>query len=219
MLSQPNPDEAARLFSDAADWRAIEEKLGSPEDATSVSAAAFSPVIKGIRNLEELKKFLQAFQNDTMAAIELPTVLKAYQHATRGEARELIALDQSLGNAFQIEALANASRRVGRAQLRRLRSMKDQRLIQRYWDAVESNKASGWHTIVFGIALAIYSIPLRQGLHHYAGRTLRGFIDSGAAHLRLAEPTAAELEDWFSAQTPALIERLLSNESPGIRCV
>jgi hypothetical protein len=115
MLLQPNPDEA-RVFSDAADWRAIEEKLGSPEDATSVSAVLFSPAIKGIRNLEELKKLLHAFQHDTMAAIELPTVLKAYHHATRGEARELIALDQSLGNAFQLEALANASRRVGRSQ-------------------------------------------------------------------------------------------------------
>jgi urease accessory protein UreF len=218
MLLQPNPDEA-RVFSDAADWRAIEEKLGSPEDATSVSAVLFSPAIKGIRNLEELKKLLHAFQHDTMAAIELPTVLKAYHHATRGEARELIALDQSLGNAFQLEALANASRRVGRSQLRRLRSMKDQRLIQRYWDAVEANKASGWHTIVFGVALAIYSIPLRQGLHHYAGRTLRGFIDSGAAHLRLAESAATELEESLASQTPALIERLLSNESPGIRCV
>lgn len=218
MFPQQKIDQAI-AFSEAADWRAIEEKLGSPEEATSVSAALFDAGVKRIATADELKTFLARFQKETLAAIDLPTILKAYNHATRGEARELIALDQSLNQIFSIEALANASRRVGRAQLRRLAAMKDQRVVQRYWDAVQSNKASAWHTTVFGLALAIYSIPLRQGLHHYAGRTIRGFIESGAARLRLAETAATQLEESLAAETPALIERLIANESPAIRCV
>ena len=43
------------------------------------------------------------------------------------------------------------------------RPLRDQRLVQRYLTAVEQGEAQGWHTLVYGLTLAVYSLPLRQG--------------------------------------------------------
>jgi urease accessory protein UreF len=80
-----------------------------------------------------------------------------------------------------------ASRRVGQAQLRKLRPLRDERIVQRYLHAVETDQAHGWHTLVYGLTLALYSLPLRQGLVGYARQVTRGFIHSAARSLRLSE--------------------------------
>ena len=61
--------------------------------------------------------------------------------------------------------------------------MRDQRVVQRYLQAVEGGQANGWHTLVYGLTLAVYSLPLRQGLLGYAHQTTRGFIYSAARML------------------------------------
>lgn len=212
---QPQPNE----FSDAADWRALEEQLGSPEESTAVGSSAFAAALNGLHSAPQLRDFLASFKSGALSNQDLPTILRAYHHARQNEARELIALDRSLNDSFLNEALANASQRVGRNQLRRLRALKDIRIVARYWDAVYAKQASGWHTLVFGVVLAVYSIPLRQGLHHYSQQTLRGFLDAGARSLRLREPEVAELESSLLSDMPALVERALSSEEGGLRCV
>lgn len=67
---------------------------------------------------------------------------------------------------------ASPSRQIGRRQLARLRPLRDERIVRRYLAAVESGRADGWHTVVYGLTLALYSLPLRQGLLHYAQETL-----------------------------------------------
>jgi hypothetical protein len=63
-------------------------------------------------------------------------------------------------------------------------------VVQRYLHAVESDQADGWHTLVYGLTMAVYSLPLRQGLLGYAHQTTRGFIYSGA---RMLQPLRAPM--------------------------
>lgn len=218
MLEQVKPAEI--FLSDAADWRALEEQLGAPDEEAARSASVFAGSLTNIRSASELQNFVTQFQAQTLAQDELPMILRAYHHAVRNEARELIELDRSLAGSFANEALANASQRVGRNQLRRMRGLKSERVVTRYWDAVHAKKASGWHTIVFGVVLAIYSIPLRQGLHHYSNQTIRGFLEAGGATLALPAVELNEMEAALTATLPAMIEDALRSEtSGGLRCV
>src|SRR5213075_2729464 len=131
-------------------------------------------------------------------------------HASRNEVRELVALDQELAAEPVLKQFAHPSRRVGQAQLQKLRPLRDQRVVQRYLHAVESGVAHGWHTLVYGLTLAIYSLPLRQGLLGYAHQTLRSFIYSAARFLRLSERECRVLFDEVCANLPAQIETLLA---------
>ena len=218
MLEQPQPERNA--LSDAADFRALEEQLGSPDEATAISSAAFASALTDIRTPDQLREFVAHFQAKTLAQDELPTILRAYNHARRNEAREIIALDRSLKDGFPSEALANASERVGRNQLRKMRGLKTERVVTKYWDAVYKKEAYGWHTVVFGVVLAVYSIPLRQGMNHYGQQTIRGFIEAGGASLKLRAPVINELESTLLADMPAIVERALESESGNqFRCV
>ena len=102
---------------------------------------------------------------------------------------------------------------MGRSQLQKLRPLRDQRVVQRYLDAVETGRASGWHTLVYGVTLAVYSLPSRQGLLGYAHQTTRGFIYSAARMLRLSERQCRELFDDLCANLPQAVETLLAQEA------
>jgi len=218
MLELPQPER--NELSEAADLRALEEQLGSPEEATAIGSEAFASALVDIRTAEQLRDFLTALQGKTIAQDELPTILRAYNHARRNEAREIIALDRSLKDSFPNEALANASERVGRNQLRRMRGLKTERVVTRYWEAVHKKEAFGWHTVVFGVVLAVYSIPLRQGLNHYGQQTIRGFLVAGAASLRLRAAEVIALESSLLVGLPGIVEQALASESGNqFRCV
>ena len=91
--------------------------------------------------------------------------------------------------------------------------MRDQRVVQRYLQAVESDQADGWHTLVYGLTLAVYSLPLRQGLLGYAHQTTRGFIYSASRMLRLSEHQCRDLFDTLCATLPDAVEALLAQEA------
>jgi len=185
------------------------EQLGSLDGLTalcSMSAALCLPRVDSRPNLE---CFLHAYQTRLLLPVELPAIQQAYWHTTRHEIRELMALDRQLAGVAGLEALASASRRVGRGQLARLRPLRDQRVVQRYLHAIEAGDAYGWHTLVYGVTLAIYSIPLRQGLLNYGRQTLRGFINCAAPALQISEEQSLDLLDKLSSAMPAAVEKLL----------
>lgn len=219
MLEQAKQFSSA--FSEAADWRALEEQLGSPEEATARSSAVFGSSLVGIKTSAELREFVANFQAQTLASVELPAILRSYNHARRGEAREIIEMDRGLKNLMIDEALASASVRVGRNQLRRMRALRHERVVTKYWEAVRNGEANAWHTVVFGIVLAVYSIPIRQGLNHYTQQTVRGFLEAGAASLRLRQGEIDEMETALLSGSPALVERAVSGAFGGgeLRCV
>ena len=88
--------------------------------------------------------------------------------------------------------------------------MKDLKLVQRYCEAVNEGKAYGWHTLVYGVVLATYSLPLRQGLLGYAQQATRGFIHSAARSLNATDAECRDLFDELCAPLPATVEGVVT---------
>jgi hypothetical protein len=94
-----------------------------------------------------------------------PAIESAYDHALRNETRELIAVDIVWEMKPCYADFAAASRRVGQCQLQKLRPLRDQRLVPAGTWLPSKRGACSWMAyLVYGITLAIYSMPLRQGL-------------------------------------------------------
>ena len=200
-------------LSDAAewlgDWHPLAEQLGSTNGLIALSTISARLRLQPVRDLRSLRHFLRHYQQQILLPLELPAIYCAHGHAVRNELRELVALDQQMAGQPVLRDLASASRRVGQCQLQKLRPLRDQRLVQRYLQAVENGQAAGWHTLVYGLTLAIYSLPLRQGLLGYAHQTTRGFIYSGARSLELSERKCRALFDELCSEMAEAVETLL----------
>jgi len=200
------PRSPGELLGDA---HPLLEQLGSAEDLALTGLTPGTIGLRHVTDVPSLRSFLQAYREQVLVPVELPSIVSAYHHAARGEARELIALDASLRSQSGIKPFAVASCRVGQRQLSRLRPMRDQRLVKRYLAAIEAGEALGWHTLVYGVSLAMFSLPLRQGLQNYVEQTVHGFIQSSAKSLRLPEPDCTTLWLEQAALVPAGIASVL----------
>jgi hypothetical protein len=118
-----------------------------------------APPAEHLTHLPALQTFLDAYLTQILLPLELPAIAEACGRVRRGETRELIALDRQLDGEARLAPFAPASRRIGALQLQRLRPLRDERTVQRYLCAVESGRAGGWHTLVYGLTLAVYSFP------------------------------------------------------------
>lgn len=164
----------------------------------------------GVADPASLRRFLGGYQSRILFPIELPAIRRAFGHGTRYEVRELIALDVRLGDERLLQNVASASRKVGKTQLKRLRPLRDQRLVQRYLHAVQSGEAHGWHTVVYGLILSLYSLPLRQGLLRYARQTTLGFIQAASSDLGLDREVGEVLVGEFTACLPDAVNAVLA---------
>jgi urease accessory protein UreF len=190
-------------------WHPLAEQLGSTDGLVALGSVSALLRLSPVRHMASLRRFLEQYQSQLLLPLELPTIQAAYHHAAHKELRELVALDQRLASEPLLQDFAAASRRVGQCQLQKLRPLRDQRLVQRYLQAVESGQACGWHTLVYGLTLELYSLPLRQGLLGYAHQTTRGFIYSASRMLGLSERQCRELFDGLCAGLPAAVDGLL----------
>jgi urease accessory protein UreF len=191
------------------DWHPLAEQLGSADGLMSLGSVSALFHLQPVRNTASLRRFLLDYQQRILFPFELPAIQSAHGHAVRQETRELVELDGRLAREHALQQFAAASRRVGQYQLQKLRPLRDQRLVQRYLLAVEAGEAQGWHTLVYGMTLAIYSLPLRQGLLGYAQQAMRGFIYSTARPLRLSEHQCRQLFDNVCSGLPERVETLL----------
>ncbi len=200
-------------LSDAAewlgDWHPLAEQLGSADSLVPLGAMTAWLQIQPVYDWASLRAFLTNYHSRILLPFELPAIHAAQGHAMGNELRELIALDHHLADEPALQNFAAASRRVGQTQLQKLRPLRDQRIVQRYLHAVEGGMANGWHTLVYGLTLAIYSLPLRQGLLGYAHQTTRGFVYAAARTLHLSERTCRALFDELCADLPEAIEELI----------
>jgi len=194
----------------------LAECLGSPDGLGSLGPAVWSARQQPVEDLASLRAALEQYCSGTLVAVELPVIRRAFHHASRYELREMLELDRSLAAETALSDFAFASQAVGRAFLHRLRPLRDLRLVRRYELAVQTGQAHGWHTIVYGLVLSIYSIPLRQGLVSYARQTLHGFVEAGGSRLRLPVSDLRALADELLTPIPPVVHRLLE---PGIRCL
>ncbi|MDX1951599.1 MAG: urease accessory UreF family protein [Verrucomicrobiota bacterium] len=190
-----------------AETQRLEEQLGSADEAISLAEEAFAMQVARIETLPALREFLKRYESELLVPHELEVIYRAWQHASKNELRELIELDCSLEETTK--QFSGASRVIGKNQIRKLRTLKDHRVVQRYLAAIKEGKANGWHTVVFGIVLAVYGLPLRQGLVHYGRQTIRGFIMAGAQRLMLSVEGGEELHEEIAAPLPGKVAKLL----------
>ncbi len=202
-----------QLAQDPAEWlgdaHPLVEQLGSADGLASLHALADSLRAQPVTSLSALRDFLESYHARILLPHELPAIQSAFAHASRHEVRELLALDQQISHAAVLLDFADASRRIGQAQLQKLRPLKDERIVRRYLHAVESGEAHGWHTLVYGLTLVVYSLPLRQGLLGYAHQTTRGFIHAAARSLKLTEADCGALFEKLCGPLPAAVETLV----------
>jgi urease accessory protein UreF len=188
------------------------QQLGSCDGLTDFSG--YSELMAGakVRDLNSLRRFLDRYQEHVLASIEFPIIISAHAHARQNQARELVALDNEVRSQKMPQDFARASQRVGQGHLQRLRPLRDQRVVQRYLSAVDAGEACGWHTIVYGVTLALYSLPLRQGLILYARQTLEGFVRAAARPLGLAAAECNAMIDTLCDNVPKLVEHVLQQQ-------
>ncbi len=172
-------------------------------------AACPNPLTGGIlEGVPARREFLEIYLARILLPLELPAIAEACGHALRGELRELIAQDQRLQAPLRLTPFAGPSQIIGRLQLARMRPLRDDRVVQRYLDAVESGRAFGWHTIMYGLTLAVYSLPLRQGLLFYAQQTLAGLAAAAESEL------AGALDELMNRVPPAVEASLAASGTP-----
>jgi urease accessory protein UreF len=191
------------------DWHPLAEQLGSADGLLTLASVSSELRLPPVHNSVSLERALREYQARILVPIELPAIQAAHGHTSRNELRELVTLDQELQSEPILQRFAAASRRVGHGQLQKLRPLRDQRMVKRYLHAVDSGLAHGWHTLVYGLTLEIYSLALRQGLLGYAHQTTRGFIYCAARMLRLSERQCRELFERLCADLPNAVEELL----------
>ena len=186
----------------------LAEQVGSAEGLMALGGAA-AKQFHCVTDLRSLRCFLHEYQSTILFPLEWPVICRAYCHANRFEIRELIELDRQLDREPLLQSFATASQRVGKTQLKRLRPLRDQRLVQRFLHAVQTGEAQAWHTVVYGVILSLYSLPLRPCLLSYAQQTTLGFIQSAAGPLQLSGEDCEGLISEVGSGFAEAVNRLL----------
>jgi urease accessory protein UreF len=205
------------VASEPAEWlgdcHPLVEQLGSTSGLAALSEVSACLRTSPVQDLPSLRRFLQDYQNRVLLEVELPAIQRAFDHVCRYEVRELVGLDRDMAGDPALTPFAEASRRVGQFELRKLRPLRDERVVRRYLEAVDQGHANAWHTLVYGLTLALYSLPLRQGLLGYGFQTTRGFIYSAAKSLQLSEKRCHLLLQELCVDLPAPVEALLGRRA------
>jgi len=191
------------------------EQLGTADGLFTLGEAAGALKLPRIENAASLARFLDAYLSQVLLSLDLPAICLAHECASRNESRELVTLDMEIAGHHGHRDFASASRRVGQNQLRRLRPLRDVRVVQRYLQAVETGHAQGWHTVVFGLTLAVYSLPVRQGLLGFAQQTMKGFIQAAARPLALSAADCTALLESRCTGWPEKLDAIVAKTSNG----
>ena len=212
-LTQESPGfESGLSESLYRELNAFAEQIGSPSGLAILGAAPVELKVRSVVDLATLREFLEGYLKEILKCLELPLIRLSCHHAGRCQTRELIALDELLANKPILNPFATVSQKVGLAQLRALRPLRDDRVVRRYLEAAERGEARAWHTVVYGLMMSVYSLPLRQGLIHYGTQTLRGFLVSAGTSLDLPEQQLEELHEQLCSRLPGLVEIVLTGE-------
>ncbi len=207
---QPALGEPAEWLGD---WHPLVEQLGSANGLVALSEVSSAMQIPIVHNLSSLRRFLEDYQRCVLLPYEMPAIQRAFDHTCRHEVRELTQYDRLLADEDALKPFAEASRRVGQTELLKLRPLRDERIVRRYIESVERGEANAWHTLVYGLTLALYSMPLRQGLLGYGFQTTRGFIYAAANGLQLSERDCRTLLEELCARMPAAVEALIAQRA------
>jgi urease accessory protein UreF len=192
------------------EFRTLLRQVGSPGVVAHLPDPFWVATVDGP---PALGQFLEDYLVRLLLPCELPAIAAACDHARRGELRELLAQDQLLAAPMLATPFGAPSRRMGWLQLARLRPLRDDRLVQRYLAAVESGQAYGWHTLVYGVTLAVYSLPLRQGLLFYSQETLAALASAAGRSKSFGPSQLDEMLSALLARVPKAVEAAITLES------
>lgn len=182
-----------------------------------ISLAKFSSDI----HLEQVKDpasflvFIRQYAEHILTPIELPAIVSASTLCSQNALRELLDLDAHLAQDPFMKVFAEASRTLGRNQLRKLRGLHDVRILSRYRNAVLDGKAFGWHLLVYGMVLHMFSIPLRQGLAKYQMQVLLGFGQAACQSLQWSEKEWLNVRHQLESFPTPSLEDLLPEQENG----
>jgi len=196
-------------------WHPLAAQLGSADGLVALASLTAALNLPPVADFETLRRFIHRYHEQVLQAVELPAVLRGFNHTARFELRELIAYDQELAALPELQPLARASRRVGRYHLESLRPLQDDRFVRRYLAALDEGRANGWHTLVYGLTLSVYSLPLRQGLVSYAAQTTRGFIQLAVTGLGYRESDCRALFDELIGEISSVAGKMAQPHPPG----
>lgn len=193
--------------------RGLLEQLGSPENLASLTAAAGALTQPELPSWEVFSEFIFTYKTKVLYEHELGAIYRAYLHGCSHESRELVSLDQQLDNVPGLRPFAQASCRIGEAQLKALAALRGERVAAKYYAAVQEGRAHGWHTLVYGLTLAVYSIPVRQGLIGYATQILGAYIHAATRAFGASAQTAQDLLDKLCADLPQEVDSVLTQRA------
>ncbi len=189
------------------DFKALGQVLGSP-DALAAMACAMPRGYSPAAGAGSLRAFLSEYRRKALIPLEIPHIQQAYGLASLRRFREILLLDRTPPCGAFTPDLEAASKKIGRRHLKAMLPLRDERIIHRYLAEVEAGRAHGWHTLVYGIFLAIYSLPLRQGICNYARQTQSGFILAAVKRGRISGQEAAALIGEFDESAPEFLQSL-----------
>lgn len=187
-------------------------QLGSSWGLVAFEAATAAGHAEAAPDRAALARRTLRFQEVVLRRHELPALHRAFSHAQRGQTRELIGLARDFATALPPH-IAEVSREVGRAQLFRLRPLRDHRVVQRFIAAVQAGRVEPWHPIVFGLALAVFSMPVLQGMVVYERQSLAGYLEAASRPLGLSEPERWELLDSIPSVVGVIAGRRNGHEA------
>ena len=167
-----------------------------------------------VNDTDSFLRFSEQYIRYVLSPVELPAIVAASELASRNALHELYLLDKQLGSEPHIKMFEKASLTLGRNQLRKLRGMRDVRLLSRYRSSVLEGGAHGWHMLVYGIVLHLFSIPIRQGLAKYQTQVLLGFAQSACQSLQWPQSEWSEVEFVIQKMPLPSLESLSSRSQP-----
>jgi urease accessory protein UreF len=211
----PGPDSAqSQAESLLGEFRALLGQVGSPGVDLALEGSFWAAALPAPAALGQ---FLENYLTRLLVPRELPAIVAACGHARRGQLRELLAQDHCLAVPLLPTPFAAPSRRMGWLQLARLRPLRDCRIVQRYLAAVESGQAHGWHTVVYGVTLAVFSLPLRQGLLYYSQETLSVLALAAGRSKKIGSTELDAMLSGLLARLPEAVEAALAGEEGCLR--
>jgi len=193
------------------DYAALLEQLGDVPQSSAAGVTWPQPETPRIGVTWEAQ--LDDYREHLLEPVELLAIFRAWEHARRGEARELLQLDRALAAELRLKPFASASLHAGRNQLQRLRPLRDEKTVQRYLRAIEAGEASGWHTLVYGLTLAVYSLPPREGMLAYARQTLGSFARRSARGAGFSEAGVIAAVEQCCGRVAPVINSLIEDSA------
>ena len=197
------------------DMERLTGQIGSVRaDWAALGGGALGALRSEVHDAPSLVSFLLRYRTQLLVPVELPTIIQASQFVARGETEELLALDRGLAELVELAPFSEASRWVGQCHARSMRGMRDNRTVWRYCEAVRVGAASGWHSVVYGIVLGAFAVPLHQGLANYSEELIGGFIEAASKRLALAPDRIVEVRGLVLSGLERELEETVSALGP-----